>query len=365
VKSSVCCEFPLVIWQEIASFAVGSLKQWIAMSHVNRTLHQAMQHPRVLSHCKIYLTNALYLSKLNASVRRLSMAFAPLMNATLETRPNLFDRLTSLQYLDLSSTNITTLRHLQALPNLHTLVLRSCSALRSLSDLPRWPSLTRLDAQQSTVAWNSLGVVLGMPKLSWLSFNRCHLQDGDMDQCVPCNTLTSLDLSFAELTDAGLNCLAMLPNLDMLNLSHLESITHVGALASLTKLRTLYLDGCISLVDISALACLDQLQLLNMYKCVNVTTLAPLSGLSSLQSLTFGHCRIHDLTPLSTLRQLRRLGLNACKLLSNLDAVEGLQLDYLDVTDCKPNLRTQALSRPNTKLDPRSQCNSVFIIVPT
>lgn len=364
-KGSVCHQFPSVIWQEIARFSISSLKQWISLSRVNTTLHRALQHPRVLAHCKIYLMNPLHVPKLSVGVHHLSMCFTPLMGAALESTPNLFGRLTNLQYLDLSSTNITTLQHLPALPSLRTLVLRQCSALRSLSALPRWPSLTHLDVQQSTAAWDSLGIILTMPKLAWLSFNRCHLVDGDMDQSVPCHTLTSLDLSFAELTNTGLNHLAMLPNLDMLILSHVYDITHVGALGSLTKLRTLYLDGCASLVDISSLVCLHALQLLNLYKCVGVTDLTPLSGLLSLQSLVFGHSPIHDLTPLSSLHQLRSLGLSGCKYVSQLDAVEGLPLEYLDITDCQPSLRTQALSRGNAKAKNGSQKNSIFTFVRT
>ena len=361
--SSSAGRFPVVIWQEIARFAVGSLRQWISLSHVNKTVHQAMQHPRVLSHCKIYLHNALHAQKLNVGVRRLSLAFAPLLDSTLAVTPHILDRLPNLQYLDLSSTNITTLQHLQALPNLLTLVLRQCSALRSLSELRRWPSLTHLDVQQSMPWRGSLEVICALPKLEWLSFNRCHLADEDMDQFVPCHTLTSLDLSFAELTNKGLSHLAMLPNLEVLILSHMSAITHVGPLSSLTKLRTLYLDGCTSLWDIAAIACLRQLTMLNMLKCVNVIDLAPLSGLTRLQSLVVGHSRIHDLTPLSSLHQLRSLGLNGCKHVSYLDALENLPLEYLDLTDCNPSLRAQALARGNVQGE--AQNRNVFTFVRT
>lgn len=349
VTSSLCYQFPLDIWQEIGQFYIRSLPQWATLSRINKTFHRAMQHPRVLSHCTVYLQNARHMSKLNAKVHRLSLCFATLLDSTLSA--NLFEVVGQLTYLDLSCTNISTLAYIGSLPNLRTLILQHCSELKSVDDLPRWPALTHLDFQRSPAVCHNLHILLKVPNLAVLDLGKCKLFDSDMHPFP--SSLRHLDLSFASVTDVGLQHLGTLQSLTYLNLSHVEFITHVQALHDLTKLRTLHLDWCASLVDITGLSRLHQLQSLNLHQCHSLTDFEALSALYSLHSLMLGYTRIKDLSPLSTMFKLQRLVLLGCFQILCLSPVADLPLEYLDLTGCQPNLRnlshTPAL-RPITNL---------------
>jgi Leucine-rich repeat (LRR) protein len=289
------------------------------------------------------------MSKLNAKVHRLSLCFATLLDSTLSA--NLFEVVGQLTYLDLSCTNISTLAYIGSLPNLRTLILQHCSELKSVDDLPRWPALTHLDFQRSPAVCHNLHILLKVPNLAVLDLGKCKLFDSDMHPFP--SSLRHLDLSFASVTDVGLQHLGTLQSLTYLNLSHVEFITHVQALHDLTKLRTLHLDWCASLVDITGLSRLHQLQSLNLHQCHSLTDFEALSALYSLHSLMLGYTRIKDLSPLSTMFKLQRLVLLGCFQILCLSPVADLPLEYLDLTGCQPNLRnlshTPAL-RPITNL---------------
>lgn len=91
-------------------------------------------------------------------------------------------------------------------------------------------------------------------------------------------------------------------------------------------------------IDISPLAALTELRSLNLLNNLDLTDIKPLERLSKLETLDLSGTLVKSVKPLSKLSELRSLVLD-CEKLRDITPLEGLPLEYLDVSCAYKNLR--------------------------
>ena len=153
-------------------------------------------------------------------------------------------------------------------------------------------------------------------------------------------TLTWLSLSFLGLTNADIEPLRYMTNLQTLELSE-NNISDLSPLAGLTALNSLFLGGN-NISDLSPLAGLTALNCLELSWNNNITDLSPLHNLTALDSLRLSGNNITDLSPLHNLTALDSLKLRGNNItdlspLAGLTALNLLDLSWNNnITDLSP-----------------------------
>jgi Leucine-rich repeat (LRR) protein len=242
---------------------------------------------------------------------------------------------------------------------------------------PRLPALVKLSMVMCSAELNSsmAGVLelkvhdptpddrfyfQNMPLLQTLKLVECEFEDGDFLAQLP--KLTSLSLEFDDWDNFPLECLAKLPQLQVLDLvnhiadvdlSHLETLTDLRSLSvtsdqmsedglrSIGKVRSLeHLsidnEGFLSFsgAAISYLCALTSLRHLKLVAC-DVQDLHAVAQLSSLEILHVGaNDGLLDLLPLAQLPRLTKLTIRECDVQSLRGLNQIPRLDVLKVTDC-------------------------------
>ena len=184
----------------------------------------------------------------------------------------LLARLTALQSLDLSNTQVADLAPLKGLTALQSLDLPNTQ----VADLAPLNGLTALQSLYLTATQvTDLAPLNGLTALQSL-----YLESSKVADLAPLNGLTalqSLDLSDTQVADlAPLRGLTALQSLDLSN----TQVADVAPLKGLTALQSLNLSN------------------------TQVADLAPLKGLTALQSLDLSGTQVADLTPLQDLPNL-------------------------------------------------------------
>jgi Leucine-rich repeat (LRR) protein len=146
-----------------------------------------------------------------------------------------------------------------------------------------------------------------------VSLARTWASDDDIERLTQIKTIKRLDLSFSYVTDAGVQHLQDLPELEDLTLDTVEALTDAAAsyLRADKKLRRLVLRGTdITDVGMPYLAALTGLKSLDLsHTMIGDVGLESLPALSELEELNLGGTRITgaNLNFLKLLRKLRRL----------------------------------------------------------
>ena len=149
-----------------------------------------------------------------------------------------------------------------------------------------------------------------------VSLARTWASDNDVERVADLKTLKRLDLSFTYVTDAGLQRLRQLPQLEELTLDATESITDAATsyLRANKSLRKLVLRGTdITDVGMPYLATLTNLKSLDLsHTMIGDVGLESLPALSELEELDFGGTRITgtNLNFLKLLPKLKKLSFN-------------------------------------------------------
>jgi hypothetical protein len=186
-------------------------------------------------------------------------------------------RLTALQSLDLSNTQIADLEPLKGLTALQSLNL-SFTKVADLTPLEGLTALLELNLEDTEVM--DLTPLKGLTALEWLYLNGTRI--GDLG---PLKDLTALQWLTVSNTNAA-------------NLTPLKGLT---ALKSFDLSRTQVED----LAPLKGLTALEKLDL----NSTRVADLAPLQGLPALGSLNLGGTNVADLTPLKGLPALQLVNL--------------------------------------------------------
>lgn len=164
---------------------------------------------------------------------------------------------------------------------------------------------------------------------SWpLESTRLFCVDDAVTDLGPLASLRKLEFVSLTVQAKDLSALASLRNLLELELFTCGRVRDITPLAKLENLRVLSLERT-GVKDVGALNGLTQLESLNLAH-TSVQDLRPLEALSKLHTLYLGHnFRLRDLTPLSSLKALRKLDLegarSATKDLSALKALGKLE----------------------------------------
>lgn len=137
--------------------------------------------------------------------------------------------------------------------------------------------------------------------------------------------VTSLTVSESndyKMTDADLEAVCILQNLEILRLGSVDKITNIEPLRKLTKLTHLMLCSADELEDITPLANLTNLEDLSLY-LNNISDISALSNLNQLRSLEIYDNNISDFSPLENLPNLEYLSINGNNLPNEeLDEIE-------------------------------------------
>ncbi|MGF1581229.1 MAG: leucine-rich repeat domain-containing protein [Gemmataceae bacterium] len=194
----------------------------------------------------------LYLSRTNVrdeylkSVAGLPKLKTLLLSGTSITPKGLqhLESLETLERLDLSKTQVESLKGLSKFTNLRHIGLDKTSlpdeALGVLGQLKELTLVSISDVK--TAGDDGIAHVSQLPKLHQLYCRNTKLSDGGLKKLSKCQSLMALDLAGTKITDKGLADLANLPKLRYLDLSDTK-ITDDGLkkLAKLKALRTLEL----------------------------------------------------------------------------------------------------------------------------
>lgn len=255
---------------------------------------------------------------------------------------------TSLNYLDLTGNQVSSLTPLRGLSALRTLSLEN----NFVTDLGPLRNLVNLN--YLTVGSNQIADIQVLSQMSglWL----LGLENNQIGDLTPLSRLVNLqELAASGNKISDLNPLKRLVNLRYLNLDH-NQVIEIGALSALTKLRLLSLqDNSVS--DLRPLRSMSQLGGLFL-QANQLTDLVGIEELRSLQVLSVGEDasyesgavpgltdvetnQVSDLAPLQGLTDLAYLYLDGNAVsdltpLKGLHKLEGLFLQGNRVSDLRP-----------------------------
>ncbi len=204
----------------------------------------------------------------------------------------------------------------------------SCTSrsLKDLTPLARLSALQTLDLSGTQV--QNLASLAGLSALQTLHLSRTRVED--LAPLSGLSTLQTLNLYGTRVED--LAPLAGLSALQTLTLSNTR-VENLAPLAELYALQTLHLSGA-QVQNLAPLARLSTLQVLNLYG-TRVEDLAPLAGLSALQALYLSGTQVQNLAPLAGLSALQYLDLSGTRA-ENLASLAGLAtLQTLDLSRTK------------------------------
>ncbi|WDD97201.1 leucine-rich repeat domain-containing protein [Thalassomonas actiniarum] len=197
-------------------------------------------------------------------------------------------KLTALEELNISYSEIEDLSPLNPLINLHTLELEDTN----IQDLTPLANLTRL--QTLNLHYTEVKDLMPLAKLS--NLRELYLEETDLDKLTGLKKLTALqvlELNYNEIDD--LSPLAKLSQLERLQLAA-TNVSDLTVLAKLSRLRFLDLDDTL-VEDLTPLAKLTRLQTLYLSN-TPVKNLTPLKGLKNLKELFVRDCNVSDINEL-------------------------------------------------------------------
>jgi internalin A len=175
---------------------------------------------------------------------------------------------------------------------------------------------TQADIERSVEALGGRVVHAHDGKIVEVSLARTWASDDDVERVAQLKTVKRLDLSFTYVTDAGVQNLQQLPDLEDLTLDTVEALTDAAAsyLRADKHLRRLVLRGTdITDVGMPYLSALTGLKSLDLsHTMVGDVGLESLPALSELEELNLGGTRITgtNLNFLKLLPKLRKLSFN-------------------------------------------------------
>ncbi|WP_281561374.1 leucine-rich repeat domain-containing protein [Thalassomonas sp. RHCl1] len=189
-------------------------------------------------------------------------------------------KLTALEELNLSYSEIEDLTPLSPLANLHTLELEDTN----IQDLAPLANLTKLQALN--LHYTEVDDLTPLAKLS--NLRELYLEETCIDKLTGLKKLTALQVL-------------------ELNYNEIDDLTPLAKLSQLERLQL----AATNARDLTALAKLSRLRFLDLEDTL-VEDLTPLAKLIRLQTLYLSNTPIKDLTPLKSLKNLKELFVRDC-----------------------------------------------------
>ena len=245
---------------------------------------------------------------------------------------------TSLTELNLINLNLTDeeIALLSEFKNLERLTLYNGDTVTDISALSNLKNLTRLDLRSTSIT--DISPLSDLTNLKELLLTVDH---NDLNSLSNLVNLTRLALIFSSNSD--ISPLSNLKNLEDLSLSYVESMD-LRPLSNMTSLTSLYIE-CNGKPDLNIFSNLVNLTRLTIYNRdgdyydTSYYDISPLSNLKKLRELTLNaiYAKI-DLSPLSDLTELEQLDLSFNKIddispLENLTNLEILRLNGDQISD--------------------------------
>jgi Leucine-rich repeat (LRR) protein len=165
-----------------------------------------------------------------------------------------------------------------------------------ISPIEAFTNLTSLDISQHIFSIEPLAELTNLTSLVFVE----DLVPFSIKPLSHLTRLVSLRLTVAEMTNV--DELALLMNLEKLDLSYGFELTNIQGLAVLTKLSWLSLEECRELKDLTPLSQLTSLKYLNLSNCTSITDVSALAQLNQLEFLDLTGCdELTDVSPLARL----------------------------------------------------------------
>lgn len=161
-------------------------------------------------------------------------------------------------------------------------------------------------------------------------------------------TVTELDLSDRELTNAQISNLRHMKQLKYLNLKD-NYITDLSCLSGLTQLESIHFSNN-NVSDISFMKDMNDLRSISAEN-TGVSDISVLRGKTKLETVFFGDSYVTDITPISDSRGLKQVGFNEAQI-PDINALEGMtELEMVCFAGCGI-----------TSLEPLRDCNKLRYI---
>ncbi|MBI5095195.1 MAG: M48 family metalloprotease [Candidatus Hydrogenedentes bacterium] len=205
-------------------------------------------------------------------------------------------RLENLEVLFLKTDALgdASLSHIARLHSLQSLVFDGLPTGQGLSQLASLSNLRELSVMCNRLGDSGLAKLADLPKLEFLVLEGVGLGDSGLAQLKKIKSLKILTLFGAKLgvTDAGMQYIGQLPNIEELNFVWVDSITDAGVayLKPLSKLKTLSVHHFKNVTDngIAQLAALTSLENLRLPMQNSDRGLAAIAQLKNLKTLWCG-----------------------------------------------------------------------------
>jgi Leucine-rich repeat (LRR) protein len=266
---------------------------------------------------------------------------------------------TSLQYLSLHNTNITTLQVLRKLVELKSLELWN-NPIHDISHIRYFVNLEVLKFKVleniRIVAIDCLEYLVQLQHLQLDGFrdvlNISHLQRlvqlkslellrfTSVTDISPIRDLSRLEkLTISHINVSDISCVGGLENLKILDIEYCSNVEDISFLRGLNKLKDLYLNDLVNVRDIDAIGELSQLECLTLDNCNHIHDLSSVARLPNLYYLDISCCpKIRDV---SCLRNVKKLVISnrpniQITTIKNLVQLESLYLYRMDTMDISP-----------------------------
>lgn len=334
----------------VVTFLGDSLNTTTMMCLVNRCIRNAMRRPRIMSHLRVELrnhTNILQLGPLALEVQKLrlkscggmrSMKYTPKLRVLDLSHCNMlknqgFESLGSLSMLHTLDVTCNKLKNVDVLATLPALRCLNMSSTFHVVSLPVMPELKTLNID-GCLALRGLEVLSQMPLLEKLSMSSCFLTSQVLSALPP--NITNLNVSYCmNLGDSGLALLGNLCNLTKLDVSGCGRIQSLRPLAALVQLQDLRAAFCVNVKTLDGLSALSSLRVFHAQHSSLETEAGPqvLSGLQHLEDVNLANCGLAELG-FCDLPALRSVRLRSCLELRNLLHIgHALLLQTLDLSN--------------------------------
>ena len=236
--------------------------------------------------------------------------------------------LSGLRRLSLGGTKANDLSPLAELQALEELEIRDCANIRDLGPLARLPSLRALTLSQCGVC--DLSPLSAMPALQSVDLS-LHTS---LDKLTALGELAQLRaLHLRDMPGTSIAWISTVPHLAELTVSNCPNLKDLAALGSLTSLQTLDL-SMTPVVDLSPLTSMRELRQLDLL-CTDVRSIAPLGALTKMEELNLMMAPLENLVGLATCGRLRRLVVCPVSYrdLSSVSGLSELEVLWLDADD--------------------------------
>ncbi|CAI0421212.1 unnamed protein product [Linum tenue] len=257
----------------------------------------------------------------------------------LETLPNLVN-LSNLTQLRLELVLVDEIRGLGELGMLETLQVSSAQNLKSLDGLQNLVLLQQLTVEHCG-ALEKLPCIANLTKLNTLVIRSCRIlfEIQGPDASMGGSSLTRLEISRCPK-------LANVEWLEVLNISHCNSIRKLWNLSGLKSLKKLTICDATQLTEMEELDRLESLEWLQMDGCTGIKKLPHLRNLRNLKQLIISGCtsilKLPNLCGLTSLTTLEIKGFTQLSEVTRLERLESLV--RLKLIDCGLVVRLPDLS---------------------